>query len=106
MKVQSKVVALDYRTGVSSKDGKNKDRNFVSLHVLDYDGNVFDIFGWNDDNRFPKKADTPCLMDCMFEVGSGQEGKITFDLLQISRKSAAFDVGAVFENAKISLEKA
>ena len=106
MKVNSKVVALDYRTGTSTKDGKNKDRNFVSLHVLDYDGNVFDIFGWNDDNRFPKSADTPCLMECLFEVGSGQENKVTFDLLQIFKKSAAFDVGVVFDNAKIALEKA
>jgi len=105
MKVQSKAIALDYRTGTSSKDGKNKDRSFVSLHILDYDGNVFDIFGWNDDGRFPKTADTPCLMECLFEVGTDRDGKATLDLLQILRKSAAFDVGAVFDGAKIALEK-
>jgi len=106
MKVQSKVIALDYRTGTSSKDGKNKDRKYSSLHVLDYDGNVFDIFVWNDDSRFPKDADTPCLMECQFEVGTDRDGKASLELLQILRKSAAFDVGAVFDSAKIGMEKA
>lgn len=105
MKVQSKVIALDYRTGTSTKDGRNKDKAFASLHVLDYDGNVFDVFAWNDDNRFPKAADTPCLMECLFEVGTDRDGKPSLDLLQIERKSAAFDVGKVFESAKISMEK-
>jgi len=106
MRFPQRVIATDFRSGVSKKDGTNKDRPFISFHCLDFDGKKFDIFEWNDDGRHPKKIDTPCLLDCQFEMGQNQEGDPTLGLVQIERKSAVFDLGKVFESMKLNMEKA
>jgi hypothetical protein len=106
MKAQQKVVALSYRAGSSKKDGSNKDRRFASFVVLDMDGNVFDIFQWEDTPHFPKSVSTPCLMECVLEFVPNSDGKISAEVLSVERMSASFDLGKIIESAKIPMEKA
>ena|GEM_PF-6476049 len=105
MEISQKVVAFGYRAGASSKEGKNKGKAFVSFTAMDFKGQTFDVFQWNEDGRFPRRIETPCLLECSFDIVSGSD-RITLDLVQIDRKSAAFDLGKVIESAKLPMEKA
>jgi len=106
MRFPQKVIATDFRSGTSKKDGTNKDRPFISFHCLDMDGKKFDIFEWNDDGRYPKKIDTPCLIEAVFDVGVNNDGDPTISAVSIDKKSAIIDLGKVFESMKLNMEKA
>ena len=105
MRFPQRVIATDFRTGVSKKDGDNKDRKFVSFHCLDMDGKKFDIFAWNDNGQHPQKIDTPCLLECDFEMGVNRDGDPTLELVAINKKSPTFDLSKVFDSLKLNLEK-
>jgi hypothetical protein len=106
MRFNQRVIATDFRSGVSRKDGANKDRKFISFHCLDDSGRKFDVFQWDDDGRFPKKVDAPCLLECQFELGQDMDGKEELAVLSIDRKSAVFDLFKVIDSLKLAMEKA
>jgi len=105
MQTKQTVIALNYRSGTSSKEGKNKDKPFISFSALDNTGQMFDIFEWNDDGRFPKVVTTPCLIEGEFEILHGND-KTSISLIYIERKSAGFSFGKLFEGLKLPMEKA
>jgi len=105
MQTKQTVVAFNYRSGVSSKEGSNKNKSYISFALLDNTGQMFDVFEWNEDGRFPKQVATPCLLEVQLEVSNGND-KMKLDVLQIDRKSAVFDFGKVLEGLKLPMEKA
>jgi len=105
MQTKQTVVAFSYRAGISSKEGSNKGNPFISFSMLDNTGEMFDIFEWNRDGRFPKEIVTPCLLEVELEVSNSND-KVKVDLLRIERKSASFSFGKILEGLKLPMEKA
>lgn len=105
MKVQNKVIAFGYRTGTSTKEGKNNGKSYLSFTALDFEGNAFDVFQW-DNGTFPKRLDCPCLLECTFDVTRSND-KTSLDVVSIDKKSPQIDLTKVLGDAtaKISLEK-
>jgi hypothetical protein len=96
MEARGKVLALDFRTGVSTKEGKNKDKSYVSYKVLDMQGNFFDLFSWANQERMPVELSVPCLIECKFEV-SKRGDNVSFDLVQVEKMSEKFDLEKVLD---------
>jgi hypothetical protein len=102
MRTTAKVLALDFKTGTSVKEGPNKGKSYVSYKVLDLDdGNFFDMFSWADMDKKPVTLSVPCLIECTFKVGKKFD-EFSVDLVEVHKMSAQFDLEAIFGKIPLS----